>query len=405
MKKKALFVINTLGHAGAEVAMLELMKQFDPQEYELSLYVLLGQGELVSRLPKHVTLLNQKFMPVSVLSKAGKKNMSKTCLRALFKKAALIRYFPYLLSNLFDMIRFGRIRVDKLLWRILADSAWHPLERYDLAVAFLEGGAAYYVADYVNARKKAVFFHVDYRLAGYTRKLDQDCYLKFDQIFAVSGEVKQHFLDVYPECQNKTAIFHNIIDVAHIREKSRQAGGFDHDFSGVRLLTVGRLTWQKAYDVAIDAMYLLKQENPGLAVRWYAVGEGDQRETLEKRIKKLSLQNEFILLGAKENPYPYYRQADLYIHATRFEGKSIAIQEAQVLGCAIIASDCSGNREQIVDGVDGILCKLDARALKDAILRLINDETLRMQYQKAASQKQVVFREDIDMLLRLAIDS
>lgn len=404
MKKKALFVINTLGHAGAEVALLELMKQLDPQQYELSLYVLLGQGELVNRLPQHVKLLNQKFMPVSVLSKAGKKNMTMTCLVALFKKAALIRYFPYLLSNLLDMIRSRKIHVDKLLWRILADGAWRPTKRYDLAVAFLEGGSAYYVADYVNARKKAVFFHVDYQLAGYTRKLDQDCYLKFDQIFAVSGEVKQHFLQAYPECRDKTAIFHNIIDVREIWEKSLLDGGFDRDFSGFRLLTVGRLTWQKAYDVAIDAMRLLKQENPDLAVRWYVVGEGDQRETLEKRIKKLSLQNDFILLGAKENPYPYYRQTDLYIHATRFEGKSIAIQEAQVLGCAIIASDCSGNREQIVDGVDGALCELDARALKNAILRLINDDALRKQYQMAASQKQVVFKEDIDMLTRLALD-
>lgn len=405
MKKKVLFVINTLGHAGAEAAMLELMKQMNKDKYELSLYVLLEQGEMIDQIPEHVRLLNQKVDRRSVLSKEGKKKMIGTCLRALWKNAAFIRYLPYLLSNLFDMVKHGRFLADKLLWRILADSAWHSAERYDLAIAFLEGGSAYYVADYVNAKKKAVFLHVDYGRAGYTRKLDQDCYLKFQQIFAVSGEVKDRFLEVYPECLDRTAVFHNMIDVDKVQEKSLMDGGFTDDFSGVRLLTVGRLTWQKAYDIAIEAMYLLKQENLKTAVRWYVLGEGDQREALEKQIKKRSLQNEMILLGAKENPFPYYRQADIYVHATRFEGKSIAIQEAQILGCAIIASDCSGNREQIVDGVDGSLCELTAASVKDAILQLIEDEALRIRYREAAGKKQVVFKEDLELLERLAMDS
>lgn len=80
-----------------------------------------------------------------------------------------------------------------------------------------------------------------------------------------------------------------------------------------------------------------------------------------------------MLLGAVENPYPYYAQADLYVHATRFEGKSIAIQEAQVLGCPVIASDCNGNREQIESGVDGILCKLSPEDIAKCIEELIAD--------------------------------
>ena len=93
----------------------------------------------------------------------------------------------------------------------------------------------------------------------------------------------------------------------------------------------------------VPAMKLLKDQ--GIKARWYVLGEGELRNKLQQKIDSLGLKEDFLLLGAKENPYPYYKQCDLYVHATRFEGKSIAIQEAQVLGCTILVSDCSGNRE------------------------------------------------------------
>lgn len=99
----------------------------------------------------------------------------------------------------------------------------------------------------------------------------------------------------------------------------------------------------------------------GYALRWYVLGEGDERAALERQIAELGLKNDFLLLGCGGKPYPYYQQCDIYVHATRFEGKSIAIQEAQTLGCAIIASDCNGNREQIVPDEDGLLCELTRR--------------------------------------------
>ena len=105
----------------------------------------------------------------------------------------------------------GDIRKEKLLWKILSDGAQRFDEKYDLAVAFLEGGAAYYVASHVNAERKAAFIHINYEMAGYNRILDEDCYLKFDQIFTVSENVKNSFLHVYPECRMRTAVFFNLI--------------------------------------------------------------------------------------------------------------------------------------------------------------------------------------------------
>jgi len=147
-------------------------------------------------------------------------------------------------------------------------------------------------------------------------------------------------------------------------------------------------------------MRLLKED--GYNVRWYVLGEGPERQALEQCILDAGLRGEFVLCGAVDNPYPYYRQAGLYVHATRFEGKSIAIQEAQTLGCVVVASDSSGNREQIDDGIDGILCGLDAVSVKNAIAGLLDNPAKRKEFGKKAAAKKITYENEIEMLLGLA---
>lgn len=397
--KKVLFVINTLGRAGAETALMELLRRMDPNKYDVSLYVLLGQGEMIDAVPKHVKILNQSYDPTPVLSKEGKKSLRRSVLKAMFKRGNVFRLFPYLVKNLFQMLKKRKIMSEKLLWRMLSDGAVRFDESYDMAVAYLEGGSSYYVADWVKADKKVAFVHVDYNKAGYTRALDHGCYEHFDKIFTVSDEVKEAFLKTYPECENKTDIFHNILNQEEILRKSKEDGGFTDEFDGIRILSVGRLTTQKAFEVSIDAMKLLKDD--GYLLRWYVLGDGNQRKMLEDKIEKLGLQEDFMLLGATTNPYPYMRQADIYVHASRFEGKSIAIQEAQIVGMPIVASDCSGNREQIIHGEDGLLCKFSAQAIYEAVKTLLEDTELRSQIAKRASTKNADAVAEVDKILSL----
>ncbi len=398
MSKRILFVINTLGRAGAEVALLELLESMQDQ-YEIDLYVLMGQGELVDRLPEKVHLLNRRFSKRSVLSGRGRLRMARTVCRALLVRGTGVRLFPYLVKNFAAMLKQRRIQIDKLMWRALSDGGARISEEYDLAVAFLEGGSAYYVADHVKAARKASFIHIDYGQAGYTRALDKDCYLKYDALFPIAEETRDCFLQAYPECADRTRVFHNIINRERIEERSREKGGFTDGYTGRRILTVGRLTKQKAYPVAIEAMKLLKES--GVEARWYVLGEGSERRALEHLIAEYGLEEDFILLGSVENPFPYYRQTDIYVHATRYEGKSIAIQEAQVLGCAIIASDCTGNREQITDNVDGMLCEMDAADISGKVKSLLADEGKRAEFRRAAAAKKVLYDEDISLLTAL----
>ena len=396
--KKILFVINTFSRAGAETALLELLRLLAAEEqYELSLYVLMEQGEMLPLLPEGVKLENHRFHTESVLGGRGRKIMYRTILRALLHRGNFIRLFPYLAGAFAGMLRRRRIQPDKLFWRVLSDGAQRLPEEYDLAIAFLEGGSAYYVADHVRAKRKAAFIHIDYGRSGYTRRLDKDCYLKYDAVFPVGENVKQRFLEVYPECAERTKIFPNVINQTEIRRKAKLPGGFDDGFEGICILTVGRLTRQKSYPVAVEAMRLLK--TAGEKVRWYVLGEGPERVRLERQIAASGLQEDFLLMGETDNPYPYYAQTDIYVHATGYEGKSIAVQEAQTLGCAIVVSESS--REQVRDGVDGTVCALEPEAVCGAIRELIREPQKRAAYGHAAEARRIDCEEQKKLLEEL----
>ncbi len=397
--KKILFVINTLGCAGAETALIELLKSLDEKEYEISLYVLMGQGEMIDKIPENVKLLNSHYCKESVLSKQGKQAMIRTVWRTFWTNGKIMKKAAYVIRTFSAMRKNGKIQPDKILWRVISDGSPRFDETYDLAVAYLEGGSTYYVADHVKARKKAAFIHIDYESSGYTKAMDRHCFDKLDRIFTVSDEVKTHFLNVYPQYKEKVRVFHNIINQDEIRRKAAEGTGFTDPFDGIRLLTVGRLTYQKAYDIAIDAMKIIKDR--GYKVRWYILGEGNERDALEKKVKELGLEQEFLMPGAVSDPFPYYKQSDIYVHATRFEGKSIAIQEAQTLGCAIVASDCNGNREQIVHGKDGLLCQLTPEGIAESIISLVEDKEKRTELGNAAKEKDIVHKGEINLLLEL----
>lgn len=398
--KSILFVINTMGVGGGEKALLELFKYINPKEYEVSLYVLTGQGELLDQIPEQINILNKKVYPISVHNNSGRIRLCKTILKAMFCKGVLFKRAGYLLGNLLDMMKKGDIHKDKLLWKILSDGAEKLEKEFDFAIAFLEGGASYYVNSHVKAKKKAAFIHINYTLAGYNRKLDEECYLNFDHIFTVSENIKKVFLSVYPECSKYTTVFYNLIDREKVLRRSKEKGGFSDDYPGFRILTVSRLVAQKSLDVAIGTMKILK--DTGKAFRWYVLGEGEMRKNLEAKIRRYGLEEDFLLLGTVDNPYPYYRQCDLYVHTASFEGKSIVIEEAQISGCAILTSEYEGVYEQIEDSVNGVICKPDAQELARGILDLAENPQKMAALRLASSlKKQVDNVEEVEKLMEL----
>lgn len=398
MKSSILFVMNTMGQAGAETALVSMLQKIDPREYDIDLYVMLGQGELFDRVPRYVNVINRMHSNHSVLSAKGHFGLACRTLHRAFRNGAIFTWLPYGIKNYRAMKKAGRVLPDKLLWKLLADGARRFPQEYDLAVSFIEGASTYYVANHVQAKHKIAYVHVDYEMAGYTTDLDEGAYEAIDEIYAVSDEVQKGFLKVHPECLPKMRVFHNILDRKSILKMAMKGTGFEDDYEGYRILTVGRLNVQKAYEIAIQALALVRSH--GYDARWYAMGEGVMREDLERKIAQNGLQDDFILMGKRSNPYPYYWECDLYVHATRFEGKSIAVQEAQILGCPIIVSDVNGNREQVNHGIDGMICALNPAAVAEAIEFMIENPEARARMGEAACHKEVEHDQELEDLLK-----
>ncbi len=384
---RILFVINTMGRAGAEVSFLNLLSEI-PEEYEVDLLVLLGQGEMLTDIPARVNILNKKIDQTPVNSAEGEKVLRKTVAKALFLKGGIFKDFRYIIKNRRLMKAAGTVRKDKLLWRMISDTAPDIKKQYDLAVAFLEGGSAYYVADRVEALKKVAFIHVDYEKAGYTKELDLDSYASFDKIFCISEEVRTSFIKIHPELFRLTDTFRNILNADLIRKKAEEKiaypdsvkAYFDPEYTGIRLLTVGRLTRQKNWEKSILAAGRLKQK--GIDFKWLLLGDGEEKAMLMDKIKAANVGDCFIMPGSVDNPYPYIKRADIYVHCSAYEGKSIAISEAKILGKPLVISDVPGNREQVENNRNGLLVAFKSEKIADAILTLASDKELCQKFLK-----------------------
>ncbi len=398
-RKKLLFVTNTMGRAGAEKCLQALLELLDPEKYDLSVYSIINRGELYSDMPEYVRILNKNPCTKSVLDNAGLAAVGRQILWSLLKRFSFITYIPYFFRVLFHQIKAKHLDFSKLFWMLLARNAKRFDEEYDLAVAFIEGAATYYVADYVKAKKKATYVHIDYLAAGYSPKLDRKYYDKFDRVFCVSDTVRSVFLKAYPEYAEKTFFFHNMVPRERIIRLSKEGEGFTDGFDGLRILTVGRLHYQKAYDLAIPALAELRRR--GHNVRWYVIGEGAEEDNLRALIKQNGVEDSFILLGITPNPYPFIAGCDIYSQASRFEGWCIALAESLVLARPVLASKCAGNEEQVTDGETGLLIDLSTDNIVDGMEKLINSPELRKKFTRNLSSIALDFKKDLEMLYAL----
>ena len=399
-KKKILILINTLGRGGAEIALLNFIRQFDPEEYEISLYVMLGQGELIGRVPEYVKVLNREFDPTEVLSARGSRALIRHTLHRALRRGALARNLTYLVKNFPACLRGGGLKV--LLWKVIADGTPQLGERFQLAVAYLEGASTYYLARKVDAARKVAFFHTDYKRAGYTRALDGDAYERIDLVYCVSDETKAAFLEAYPELEETTDVFRNILNEEEILRRGAAPGGFEGDgYTGVRIVTLGRLEKVKAVSLAVRTMAVLRDR--GFDARWYVFGEGSERAALEKEIAALGLKDRFFLPGAKDDPFPYLKQADIYVQCSEYEGSSMAIKEAQLLGRPVVVSDRGGNSGMVVHGETGLLVQdLTPETIADSVGMLIRDPAARERLgnNAAESMKRELEEDDFHKILK-----
>ena len=375
--KEILIVINTMGRAGAEKSLISLLKSFDYSRVSVSLLSIIDRGEVFLDVPKEVRILNKAPSYGPVLGTSGTLYIAGLVLKRLFRRLYILNYIAYTFQNIrLQLKQNKRFQFDKLFWLLLANTTRAPKREYDLCIAFIEGAATYYAIDKVRAKKKCVFVHINYEKAGYIRFFDAKYYQKADYICCISEAVREVFNRIYPEHTDKTKIFPNIILADEIRANAKRGRGFNDNFTGIRLITVARLHSQKGFDIAIPAFSdLVKAGHRN--VRWYVLGDGNERGKLLKLIAKYKLNGRFILMGSKPNPFPYVAGADIYVQPSRFEGFPLTLTEALILGKPCLVSNFEGIAEKLTNGENAIIIELSKENLTASLKELIDNSQLR----------------------------
>ena len=184
---------------------------------------------------------------------------------------------------------------------------------------------------------------------------------------------------------SKIVVVYDILNTELIRSMSKEQG-FKDNFDGTRLVTVGRMVPQKAYDLAVWAADELKSR--GYKFKWSFVGNGSDRPKVEKMIAERHLEDYVELLGEQSNPYPYMSACDIYVQTSRFEGFGLTVTEARILGKAEVCTNFPSAYNQIVDGENGLICEMDPKSIADKIELLLTNKELKEKLE-AAVEKEV----------------
>ena len=254
------------------------------------------------------------------------------------------------------------------------------LGEYDLAISFLTPHNI--VADKVRAKKKAAWIHTDYSKIDVDAELELPVWSKFDHVVSISDRVTENFLSVFPSLKDKIVRIDNILSPTFVRERADQIPPevvekeMSRKEGRINLLSVGRFCHAKNYDNVPDICRRIVER--GLDVCWYLIGFGGDEALIQRKISEARMQEHVIILGKKSNPYPYMKACDIYVQPSRYEGNSVTVREAQILGKPVVVTDYTTARDQVTDRIDGIVVPIDNDGCASGIQRMIKEETKKM---------------------------
>ncbi|HTG71766.1 MAG TPA: glycosyltransferase [Candidatus Udaeobacter sp.] len=367
MKKKLLFVMNNLNCGGAEKSLISLLQTIDYSAYEVDLFLFKHEGMFLKMLPREVHVLDAPdFYPYFDMS-------IKTAVVDCVKHSRFRLAAARIGAGFVFRTEKNSAKCEQKAWRYLSKALASLSKEYDAAIGYLEKTPIYYVIEKVKAHTKIGFIHNDYDKLGMDPKIDTAYFEKLSYIVTVSEECVRMLKERFPKFGHKIELMHNIVSPAAIIDMS--VDQLDLPKTGFTIASVGRLNYQKGFDMAVEACELLVKD--GYDIKWYIVGEGQERERLEQLVKSKKLEHALILTGLQENPYPYIKKCDLYVQTSIFEGRCLTITEAKILNKPIVSTNFTVIYDQLSHEENGLIVNQDAVSIYEGIKRLIEDESLR----------------------------
>ena len=352
---------------GVERSLISMLNNFDYENNNVDLMLYSHSGEFMNLLPKKTNLLkeNKKY-----------KTFRMSIIDILKNKEILIaitRLYSKFKSKLSKSEENGYKQM-QYIWKYSLPFLPKIKKEYDVAISYL--WPHYFIADKVCAKTKIAWIHTDYSKIDTNINLDLKMWNKFDYIVSISDEVTKSFVSKYPTLEKKIILIENITSPKFVEEMSIKNQDEIIKEDGFNILSVGRFSYAKGFDNAIKAMKIIKDSNIN-DIKWYLIGYGPDENMLKDLIKENSLEENFIILGKKTNPYPYMKACDLYVQPSRYEGKAVTVTEAQILSKAVMITNYTTAKSQINDKIDGHICENSIKDIAKDILYLYDNKNVR----------------------------
>lgn len=379
---------------GAERSLLGLLEAMDYSKTEVTLFLYRHEGEFLQYIPKQVNILPEipqyRTFDVPIKSLLFSKYMRFGLARILSKLAIKIHC-------LFTQETYG-------IWMSMQYTAKYLLPllpkiygEYDMGIMFL--GVADILRDKVYAKKKMAWCHTDYDTLHPARKLDLATYAAMDNVVTVSKACEEKFLHIYPEFKNKSIVVENILSKNLIASQAIEGINGFGKYLGLKLLSIGRFSNAKNFD---NVPFICKAiRESGLDVKWYLVGYGGDEKLIRQKIAEAGMQDYVIILGKKENPYPYIKSCDLYIQPSRYEGKCVTVREAQMLGKPVVITNYATAHSQLENGVDGVIVPMDNEGCARGIVNVLCDLDLMRRLSENCKARDYSNSQELDKIYKI----
>ena len=392
MKKKILFMVSSMNIGGVEKSLLSLLAVIPEEKYEITILTLDKKGGFLEYIPNNVKLIEAEwFKYIKPLIMDSPQNIIKRYIKNY--------EFLKIPSFIYSYFKSKKTNDRYIYYKHVLKSIPECKEKYDAAIAYAGPTEIIdaYISHKVKAEKKIAWVHFDISKHKINKKLYNNLYERFDKIFAVSNECKKKLDEIIPAVRNKSEVLFNIVSEDLINEMSESYVDFDDNYKGIKIITVGRLSKEKGQDLAIKALAKLKKDR--YDVKWYCIGEGNSRQEFEQLIKEYNLENDFLLLGATSNPYPYIKNADIYVQTSRHEGYCLTLAEAKALNKPIVTTDFIGAYEQIKNNENGIIVSCNENDLADAIRKLIDEKEICSKFSNKLREEKIDTTNEVNKLL------
>lgn len=371
MKKKILFVYDSMMTGGTSTALLSLINTIDRRKYEISLLLYTNTGAMLGEIPEFVRLLAPAYKESGILS-SGKRKIVRTILNGriflALKSFCKYRNTPK-----------GRFRYIIMHYGMAAQVSLSRTveEQFDYAIGFMEGWSNEYIASSkIKAKKKFVWIHPQYKSCYLIPEIDRKTFEAVDGIALISENCLEQFFEFFPKYQHKTYVVPNIMSSELVIQKARKE---DVVFTKTKInfCTVCRCDIQvKGLDRLLKVFYELKQQGLTKDVMWHLIGGGGEFEQFKQEVEKLGMDDTIILYGNKLNPLPYLRQMDVFILASRYEGKPVSVTEAQILGIPCLITNYESATSQVEHQSNGVIMDNNYTSIYETIKNVIQNPQL-----------------------------